>query len=175
MNHRNKHRNSPSLGVCANEWVDTWQSKWLTASCLSHSKWYPRTSHGTIVCSFLMLISLLVSPFLRLKINSVWFIRANTTPAHSFRHLWSEHPCLCQNRSPWSPAEKTGRGSLFNRPRVPRRPNRLKDWAEQTKLNYITCKQREVTQLGGRDVRVPCYARGDYYARKQHSLHCLKV
>ena len=31
----------------------------------------------------------------------------------------SGHPCPSQNRSQWPPAEKTGRGSLLNRPSCP--------------------------------------------------------
>ena len=31
----------------------------------------------------------------------------------------SGYPCLCQNCSQWSPAGKTGRGSILNRPSCP--------------------------------------------------------
>ena len=43
----------------------------------------------------------------------------------------SGHPCLCQNCSQGTPAEKTGRGSLLDRTScAPWRPNQSRDWTE---------------------------------------------
>ena len=56
----------------------------------------------------------------------------------------SGHPCPCKSCSQGPPAEKTGRGSLLNRPsRPPWRPNRSRDWPE---LNCIIIWSSHLTE-----------------------------
>ena len=83
-------------------------------------------------CFCLLLLFILQVLFFFLIINVLYHV--TTSPKSFFRVLWrvgeavvgrgnagwktskSRHPCLCQNWSPGPPEEKTGRGSVLNRP-----------------------------------------------------------